>query len=62
VLGAPGSVARRMSDYLACAIPACGAGAAGCAIFGALTGPLAPPTAAGCVLAACGIAAYACLW
>lgn len=55
-------VARRIRDYLSCAIPACGAGAGACAIIGAFTGPLSPPTAAGCVLVTCGIAAFACLW
>ena len=56
------SVAHRMIEYLSCAIPACGAGAGACAIYSAIAGPLAPPAAAGCVLATCGIAAYACLW
>jgi hypothetical protein len=57
-----GKGARAFMKWLECAVSGCAAGGAACATVGVLLGPVGPPALAGCVIATCAVASYACVW
>ena len=52
---------RSFMKWLQCAVLGCTAGGAACVTVGIILGPLGPPAIAGCTIAACAVASYACL-